>query len=114
MSNIQESFSEVRVMPALTIKNYRLPLAAKRFLRVWRTRSDDWVTEAELNILAVEVIIDHNRAAAGGVRFTPPATYRDEQVIFASKLPHQEILTDFWYEQKAKKVNLNVGSYQGA
>lgn len=114
MNNTQESFSDVMVMPALTIKNYRLPKAAQRYLNLWCKYADDWVTTDERDLLAIEVIIDHNRAAAAGVRFTPPATYRDEQIIFASKLPHTEILGDFWIEQKAKRVTFHVGNYQGA
>ena len=73
---------------------YALFEQAQIYLHLWATNQinkRDFYTHAEVDVLAEEVITDHNRAAALGQRFRPPHYYRTEQVMFAQYLPSIEV-----------------------
>lgn len=83
-----ESFCE----PPVELQ-YVLPRTALAYIKKWKSNklpSGDYYTANEVDVLAREVINDHNESAQIGERFVPRKHYRIEQAIFASKLPNSQ------------------------
>lgn len=81
---------------------YNLPKPAIKFLNRWYAglvNRDEFYTIDEINLLAKEVIDDHNYAAKRGEWFNPRSSYRNEQVLFASRLPAEEYVSMSWFAE---------------
>lgn len=100
-----ESFCE----PPVELQ-YVLPRPALAYIKKWKSNklpSGDWYTSNEVDMLAREVIRDHNESAQLGERFVPRKHYRIEQAIFASKLPSKQFVSFGDPFQYAVEIEVN-------